>query len=188
MTNSPVNAANAAAAADVPFDCPGNYLAPTPTTLRCSRCNRLLATKDARQTPTGYVCPYFVQSRVARFYTAGPQHYAIAVAIAFVLGIGIGFILQLIGRVGLFAIILTVFAAPAAGGAVAEAIRRVNGKNRGQHIWLAAAIALGVGSAPFTILPPLVGLLAGSPGFLFALIPTVGLALAISTLVARLRI
>jgi len=112
----------------------------------------------------------------------------VAVLIAFVLGLGIGFVLQLIGHVGFFAIILTLFVAPAAGGIVAEAIRRVNGKNRGQYVWLAAAIALAIGSAPFTILPPLVGLLAGSPSFLFALIPVVGLALTISTLVARLRI
>ncbi len=180
-TNATGNATSTA------FDCPGNYIAPTPTTLRCSKCNRLLAVKDAKRTPTGYVCPYFVKARVATFYNAGPQHYAIATGIAFVLGILIGFALNLVAGIGFFSIILTVFVGPAAGGLVAEAIRRVNGKNRGQYIWLAAAIAMVIGSAYFTILPPLVRLLAGSPGFLFALIPTLGIGLAVSTLIARMR-
>ena len=173
--------------ADEKFDCPGNYRTPTPSTLRCSKCNRPLAIKDAQRTPTGYVCPYYVKARVASFYTAGPKQYILAVLIAFVLGIGIGFVLQLVGRIGFFALILTIFIGPAAGGLVAEAIRRVNGKERGQYIWLFAAIAMGVGAAYFTVLPVLFALLAGSPGFIFALIPVAGLALAVTTLVARLR-
>jgi hypothetical protein len=148
----------------------------------------VLGVKDARRTPTGYVCPYYVKSRVATFYTAGPQQYILAVLIAFALGIVLGIVLQFVGRIGFFAIILTIFIGPAAGGLVAEAVRRAVGKNRGQYIWLASAIALVAGSAFFTILPPLFLLLAGSPGFLFALIPAAGLVLAVGTLVARLRI
>jgi len=182
MTTTP-----APATTEPAFDCPGNYIAPTPTTLRCAKCNRPLATKDARRTPTGYVCPYFVKARVATFYNAKPQHYLIAIAIAFVMGIAAGFVLSRAGGIGFFSIILTVFIGPAAGGLVAEAIRRVNGKNRGQYTWLAASIALVVGSAWFTILPPLARLLAGSPNFLFALIPTLGIALAVSALIARMR-
>lgn len=183
----PTTPASATPTTEAAFDCPGNYIAPTPTTLRCAKCNRLLAPKDAKRTPTGYVCPYFVKARVATFYSAKPQHYLIAVAIAFVLGIATGFVLSLAAGIGFFSIILTVFIGPAAGGLVAEAIRRANGKNRGQYTWLAASIAMVVGSAWFTILPPLVRLLAGSPSFLFALIPMLGIVLAVSALIARMR-
>ncbi len=175
------------AEAPAAFDCPGNYQAAAPSTLRCAKCNRPLAVKDAQRTPTGYVCPYYVKARIATFYTAGPKQYVLAALIAFVLGIGIGFVLQFVGRIGFFALILTIFMGPAAGSLVAEAIRRANGKDRGQHIWLVAAIAMVIGAAYFAVLPALFALLAGSPGFIFALIPVVGLAIAVTTLVARLR-
>ncbi len=177
-------------AAETPFDCPGNYIAPIPSTLRCSKCNRVLAVKDAVRTPTGHVCPYYVKSRVATFYNAQPQHYIVAALIAFVLGIGVGIALQLIGRIGFFALILTILVGPAAGGLVAEAVRRAlkaMGNARGQYIWLTAAIAMAVGAAFFTVLPPLFALLAGSPGFIFALIPLAGLVMAVGALVARMR-
>jgi len=185
-TATPVQTAPAEAA----FDCPGNYVASVPSTLRCSKCNRVLAVKDAVRTPTGHVCPYYVKSRVATFYNAQPQHYIVAALIAFVLGIGIGFALQFVGRIGFFAIILTIFVGPAAGGLVAEAVRRAMkamGNARGQYIWLTAAIAMVIGAAYFTILPALFALLAGSPGFIYALIPLAGLVMAVGTLVARMR-
>jgi hypothetical protein len=178
----------ATASADATFDCPGNYIAGAPTTLRCAKCNRPLAVKDAKRTPTGYVCPYYVKARVATFYTAGVKEYALAIIVAFVLGIGVGFVLRLVGSIGLFSLILTIFIGPAAGGLVAEVVRRLVGKNRGQYIWLASAIALVAGSAIFTIVPPLALLLSGSSRFLFALIPAAGVVMAASTLAVRLRI
>lgn len=188
---NPTNTATQTTApAEAAFDCPGSYVASIPSALRCSKCNRVLAVKDAVRTPTGHVCPYYVKSRVATFYNAKPEHYIVAALIAFVLGIGIGIALQFIGRIGFFAIILTIFVGPAAGGLVAEAVRRVlkaMGNARGQYIWLTAAIAMVVGAAYFTILPALILLLAGSPGFLFALIPVAGLVMAVATLVARMR-
>jgi len=175
-------------APDQAFDCPGNYRAANPSALRCAKCNRPLDVKDARLTPTGYVCPYYIKARVSTFYTAGPQHYVVAVVIAIVLGIGVGLALQLVGQVSFFGLILILFVGPAAGGLVAEAIRRANGRQRGQYIWLAAAIGLAIGATPFTVLPALLALLVGSPGFIFALIPVAGLALAAGALVSRLRL
>lgn len=174
--------------ADTAFDCPGNYQTPTPSSLRCSKCNRPLAVKDAQRTPTGYVCPYYVKARVATFYTAGPQQYVLAALIALGLGIVLGAVLQFAGRIGFFAFLLMLFIGPAAGGLIAEAVRRAVGKNRGQYIWLVAAIATAVGAAYFVVLPAVFSLLAGSPSFIFRLIPIVGLVIAITTLVARLRI
>jgi hypothetical protein len=187
---NPTTTAAPAPPTDVAFDCPGNYVASVPSTLRCSKCNRVLAVKDAQRTPTGYVCPYYVKARVSTFYNARPEHYLVAGLIALVLGVALGFVLQLVGRIGFFALILTFFIGPAAGGLIAEAIRRAlkaMGNVRGQYTWLVAAICTVIGAAIFAVLPPLLLLLAGSPGFLFALIPFVGLVLAVGTVVARLR-
>jgi len=171
-----------------PYDLECQYVATGPTTLRCSKCNRPLMTKDARHTPTGYVCPYYVKSRVATFYNAKPEHYSLVGFMAVLMGAVGGFVLQLAGSIGFFAIIIILFAGPAIGGLVAEAIRRIMGKTRGQYFWLTAAIAFVVGAVPFTLLPVLAQFLRFSPNALFALIPVVGVGLAVSTLVARMRI
>ena len=170
------------------YDIECQYVATGPTMLRCSKCNRPLMTKDARRTPTGYVCPYYVKARVATFYNAKPEHYSLVGFVAVLLGAAAGFVLRLAGGIGFFAIIITLFAGPAIGGLVAEAIRRVMGKTRGQYFWLAAAIAFVVGAIPFTVLPVLAAFLVFSPNALFALIPVVGVGLAVSTMIARMRI
>jgi hypothetical protein len=186
-TQNPATPGQPAAPAS-PYDIECQYVATGPTTLRCSKCNRPLMTKDARHTPTGYVCPYYVKARIATFYNAKPEHYALVAVVAVVLGAIAGFVLRLAGGIGFFSIIITLFAGPAIGGLVAEAIRRVLGKVRGQYFWLAAAIAFVIGGAYFTVLPVLVLFLAVSPNALFALIPVVGLGLAVSTMIARMRI
>ena len=169
------------------FNC--QYQASGPTTLRCSKCNRPLMAKDAVRTPTGYVCPFYVKARVATFYNAGVEHYVIVAIVALVLGIVAGFALSFIGRIGLFAIILTLFAGPLIGGIVAEAIRRVLGRRRGQYFWLVASIAMVIGASFFTVLPVLASfLISPSLNSIFALIPLVGLGLAVSALIARMRI
>ena len=171
-----------------PFDCPGNYQAPLPTNLRCSKCNRPLAVKDAKRTPTGYVCPYFVKARVATFYNASPLQHVLVGALAIPIGIVVGLGLSVLGRIGFFSIILTMTAAPAAGAGIAELIRRIFKGTRGQYFWLAASIGVVIGSAWFTVLPLLLGLLAGNFGSIWALIPLVGLGILVSAMVARMRL
>ena len=178
--------AEKAAAISVPsnqfeIDCP--YQATGPTTLRCSKCNRPLMPKDARRTPTGYVCPYYIKARVATFYNAHPVHYVIVVAVALVLGAAAGFALRFVSSIGFFAIILAFFVGPVIGGIIAEAIRRVLGRTRGQYFWLAAAIAMVVGAAYFTLLPILF-----QADLIRGLISLLGLGLAVSALVARMRV
>jgi hypothetical protein len=185
QTNPPAVPASAPAQ---PFELSCPYVASGETLLRCSKCNRPLMAKDAVRTPTGYVCPYYVKARVATFYNASIEHYMMVAVVAVILGGIAGFALRLLGSIGFFAIILILFAGPAIGGLIAEAIRRVMGRTRGQYFWLTAAIAVVVGAAYFTVLPVLVGFLVLSPNALFALIPVVGLVLAVSTLVARMRI
>src|SRR6266542_2828821 len=120
------------------FNCP--YVASGPTTLRCSKCNRPLMAKDAVRTPTGYVCPFYVKARVATFYNARVEHYVIVAVVALVLGAVAGFVLSFLGRIGFFAIIITLFAGPIIGGVAAEVIRRALPRVRGQYFWLTAAI------------------------------------------------
>jgi hypothetical protein len=96
-------------------------------------------------------------------------------------------VLRFLGSIGFFAIILVIFGGPIIGGVIAEAIRRVLPKTRGQYFWLTAAIAVAVGGAFFTLPPVLLLFLSFSPNAIFGLIPLVGLVLAISTLVARMR-
>jgi uncharacterized YccA/Bax inhibitor family protein len=81
-------------------DCPGNYVASLPTTLRCARCTRPLLVKDAKRTPTGYVCPYYVKARVATFYNANALHHVGVGVLALIGGIVAGLALQLIGTIG----------------------------------------------------------------------------------------
>ena len=173
-----------------PKACEYGYTASAPTTLKCAKCELPLMVKDAKRTPTGYVCPNYVKGRIALAYNANTSHYVVAMLIALALGAVAGFALSLVSRVGFFSIILMTFAGPIAGGAIAEAVRRTlkaMGKARGQYIWLAAAIAVGVGASPFILIPALLGLLGG--GFnLSPLISIYGLVVTIGTLIARLRI
>lgn len=173
------------------FDCPGNYVAAGETSLRCAKCNRPLLVKDARRTPTGYVCPYFVKARVATFYNANVGHYAVAGALSVLAGAVLGLALNLAASVPFFGIIITLAVAPAGGAAVAEVVRRVlkaMNNARGQYMWLVMAVGMVLGAAYFTVLPALALFLRFSPGAIFALIPLVGLVLATGTLIARSRI
>jgi hypothetical protein len=169
-------------------DCPGNYVASQPTTLRCARCTRPLLVKDAKRTPTGYVCPYYVKARVATFYNANALHHVGVGALALVGGLISGFAFQLIGSIGFFSIILTTMAAPAIGAGFAEVVRRIFGKTRGQYFWLVATICIVLGASPIIILPALLSLLSGSFGALWALIPIAGLVIMLGTVIARMRI
>jgi hypothetical protein len=169
-------------------DCPGNYVASQPTTLRCARCTRPLLVKDAKRTPTGYVCPYYVKARVATFYNANALHHVGVGVLALIGGIVAGLALQLIGTIGFFSIVLMTLAAPAMGAGFAEVVRRIFGKTRGQYFWLVAVICLCIGSAPIVILPALLSLLSGSLGAIWALIPIAGLIIMCGTVIARMRI
>ncbi len=176
------SSAGPAPATEYGYQCP--YVASGATTLRCSKCNRPLMPKDAKRTPTGYVCPYYVKARVATFYNAGIEHYVLVAIVALVLGAISGFVLGFVGNIGFFALILVIFVGPAVGALVAEAIRRVLGHVRGMYFWLTAAIAMAVG-AIFLLLPSAFSVLGGN---IFSLIPFLGLGLAVSALVARMRI
>ncbi len=168
------------------FDCPGNYVSPTPSTLRCAKCERPLAVKDAVHTPTGYVCPYYVKARVATFYNATPLQHVLVFLLTLPLGMFTGLGLRLISSISFLAIIILMTAAPAAGAGIAEVVRRVFKRIRGQYFWLAAAVGVGLGAA-VVVAGPLLALLAGRFPSLMSFLPLLGLGVLISALIARLR-
>ncbi|MCX6018156.1 MAG: hypothetical protein NTZ50_06555 [Chloroflexi bacterium] len=77
-------------------------------------------------------------------------------------------------------------AAPAAGAGIAEVVRRVFKRIRGQYFWLAAAVGVGLGAA-VVVAGPLLALLAGRFPSLMSFLPLLGLGVLISALIARLR-
>ena len=169
------------------FDCPGNYISPTPSTLRCAKCERQLAVKDAVRTPTGYVCPYYVKARVATFYNATQLQHALVFGLTLLLGVAVGIGLRLISGISFFSIIILMTAAPAAGAGIAEIVRRAFKGVRGQYFWAAATAGIIVGAGALVVLPLVfIMLMGGFPG-LSALIQLLGLGLVVSTLIARLR-
>lgn len=181
-------------AATPAFDCPGNYVAPAPTTLRCAKCSRPLMVKDAKRTPTGYVCPYYVKARVATFYNAGWIDYLPVIVIALIGGVIAGIVMRAVGGFILFAPVV----GGAVGAGVAEVIRRVMKGKRGQNFWLVAAISLVLG-AGMVILGPLLAVLAlagadggrlqyGAGSLIGSVMPLIGLAIAVGALITRMRI
>ncbi|MCS7087182.1 MAG: hypothetical protein NZL91_00550 [Thermoflexales bacterium] len=172
------------------FDCPGNYIAATPSALRCAKCNRPLDIKDAQRIPTGYVCPYYVKARVATFYNANLGHYLVVGALCLVIGVLAGFGLRFLGAsVAFFSLWLTLILSPLIGGGIAELVRRVlhaMGKARGQRMWVVGAACTGAGGG-IVVLPELVvRVMLGAP-VLGSAIALMGILLVASVVAARLR-
>lgn len=166
------------------------------TLLRCTRCNRPFCVRCLVRTPVGYKCKECLNVQQAGFYTATLVDYAIAGIVSFFASIVGGAIAVVVG--GLF-LLLEIFYAPIAGGAISEAVWRATSKRRGRYIWFAACGMFIVGSAFGAMLYPLIaaitlgrGILLGailvsSLRSLFNLGFLIYLALAIGTVYARLR-
>ena len=141
----------------------------TETTLRCNRCEKPICAKCAVLTPTGYRCKECVRGQQKVFDTAESRDYLIALPIAGILSFLAGL---LVPSLGFFAIFLS----PAAGGIIAEIIRRVIQKRRSKRLfqYTAAAVALGgllpicaslIGFAAILLLGEQAGNLFGFFGF-----------------------
>ncbi len=148
--------------------------------------------KDAKRTPTGYVCPYYVKSRVATFYNASLIDYLPVIVIALIGGVIAGVVMRAMGGFILFAPVV----GGAVGAGVAEVIRRVMKGKRGQNFWLVAAVCLVLG-AGLVIFGPLLAVLAlaggggaqfGAGSLIGSVLPLIGLAIAVGALITRMRI
>jgi hypothetical protein len=116
------------------------------TSLRCNNCNKLICAQCAVHTPTGYRCRECISGRLKTFDTATPADYILA----FVIGAALSAVgAYLTARLGF----LTLLLAPAAGSLIAEAIRAITGRRRSPLLFRVAAAAVGLGAAPFVVLP-----------------------------------
>ncbi len=151
------------------------------TMLRCNRCEKPICVQCAVLTEVGYRCKECVRGQQKVFYNGGQGDLLIGGAVALVLGGIIGAAAYvLLGFFGFFSLIIAFLAGPAAGGLVAEAIRRAVRKRRTRGMkWLAAALfILGVLAAGIV--------LGGFSGLFRRRDVLLAAALAASTLYARL--
>ena len=168
----------------------------TETLLRCNKCGRPVCIKCVERTPVGYRCKECLGQQRQGYYNATALDYALAALVGIVLSIIGGMVMGFIGGFWIIAI----FAGPIGGGIVAEGIRAAVQRHRGRYLWMIACAALIVGSflglLGLTWLPLLAALLTGQLGllgrfggaFLLNLGFWVYLALAVSTVYARLRV
>lgn len=167
------------------------------TLLRCNRCEKPICLDCAVLTEVGYRCKECVRGQQAAYYNAQPYDLPIAAAVALILAALAGVLAYLfLGMLGWFSFIGAILAGPAAGGVIAEAVRRAVRKRRARGMRGAAAVAalIGVflGGLLFYLAP---GLVTGGPlnvgvwllpAVFFRLDVLLLAGLAASTLYARL--
>jgi DNA-directed RNA polymerase subunit RPC12/RpoP len=107
-------------------------------TLRCSRCGKPITPAEAIQTPTGYRCSDCVRKQQKTFDTSQPLDYVLGVIVAAILSFIGSWLSSLIG-------FFTILLAPAAGVAIAEAIRFLTKRRRSKRLfrWVSAGVILG---------------------------------------------
>ena len=162
----------------------------TETRLRCNRCGNPICPKCAVRTPVGFRCKQCIKGQQAIFYSATSLDYLIAVVIGLVASTIAAFVISAVGFFFAF------FLAPAAGGVIAEVVRRATGRRRGHRMWLVVSACIVVGALiaalgrmlPFLFVPEARRALLAAP---FALIFRIDLilyvVLAIGVFYARLR-
>jgi hypothetical protein len=119
------------------------------TTLRCNRCEKPICARCAVLSPTGYRCKQCVQGIQKTFDTTEWYDYPLV----FLLAAGLAFLgSQLVPFMRFF----TIFVAPIAGVAIAEAVRFAIRRRRSRRIYKVSTIATALGS----LIPVLFTLLA----------------------------
>lgn len=120
------------------------------TTLRCNQCERLMCTRCAVLTPTGYRCKECVSGRQKVYETAMLRDYLLAFPIALILGL-LGSIAIL--WIGFYMLLVS----PLVGSIIAEAVRFVSGRRRSKNFFLTAASGVAIGCVPMGLFLLLTG-------------------------------
>jgi len=145
------------------------------TLLRCNRCEKPICYQCAVR------CRECVRAQQAKYYNGESYDLPLGTLIAVVLGAAFGALAYLfLGMVGFFSFIIAFIAGPAAGGAVAEVIRRLLRKRRVQGMKIAAVAAFVVGVLAAGLF------LVGFPGMFLRLSVILFGVVAASTLYARI--
>lgn len=151
------------------------------TGLRCHRCDKPICYECAIKTPVGQICSDCYKSARAKYYNGEVYDLPIGIAIGFIMGGLIGALSYLfLGRIPFLGFIIAFVAGPAAGGAVAEVIRRGLRRRRAQGMKPGATVAFVVGFLAVGFF------LVGFPTLFFFWSALLLGALAASTLYARL--
>ncbi|MDY6873493.1 MAG: hypothetical protein SVR81_05945 [Chloroflexota bacterium] len=114
-------------------------------TLRCNKCGKPITPAEAILTPTGYRCKDCVRRQQKTFDTSKPLDYILGFLIAVILS-GIGSYIA--SRIGFFTFLI----APAAGVAVAEAVRLVTGKRRSKRLFRLVNAGMILGGIPMILI------------------------------------
>jgi hypothetical protein len=121
------------------------------TVLRCNRCEKPICIKCAVKTPTGYRCKECVKSQMKIFDTAELVDYPVGFIVACLLSMLASGIISTLGFIGFYGWFILVIAAPAAGLAIAEILRRAIRRHRSTSLYSTILIALVLGALPVTI-------------------------------------
>ena len=152
------------------------------THLRCNQCNRPICTSCAVLTPTGYRCKECVRGQQKKFDTTKWWDYPVAAVVALVLSAIGSYFVSMIG-------FFTIFLAPLAGMAIAEAVRYLVGRRRSRSLPTIIAAATFLGGILLVLSSFGLALLAhaqfGLGGLLSLLWPVVYAILATSTVFYR---
>ena len=157
------------------------------TSLRCNKCSKYICPKDAVRTPVGYRCKDCVREQQGIYFNAVPVDYVIAGVVTLPLAYIAALIVPSLSW-------LALFAGPIVGTVIAEVIRIATRKRRGQYTWIVAVACLVIATL-LPMLPEITILLSGrvsrlanvGGGLISLLFIGIYLALAIGTLMARLR-
>ncbi len=123
------------------------------TVLRCRTCDKYICVKCAVRTPTGYRCKECVRDQQKIFDTAQWYDYLLGFILAGVLSGLASFLIVFIAEfIGFFAFFIVFAAAPAAGGLIAEAMRRVTGRRRAKGLFLTIIIGAALGALPLLLI------------------------------------
>jgi len=119
------------------------------TELRCNKCGRYMCAQCAVSTPVGYRCQQCVRQLEDKFYTAGTNDNALIFGTVAVLT---GIASAIVSATGIF-LILVIFASIIAGGAIAEAARRLIQKRRGRNFAVIGAAGAVIGGLVGAVIP-----------------------------------
>lgn len=164
----------------------------TPTSLRCYRCGQPICARCAVRTPVGFSCPDCVRSHQSKFYSGGWLDYLIAAGVALPLSAATAAIFSfVIAGIPYLSWILAFMMAPAAGGLIAEAVRRAVGRRRARYLGTLVVGCLVVATLPFLALMAvggnLFGLVVPGRNLLGLVTPALLVFMGSGAILARLR-
>ncbi len=123
------------------------------TALRCRACEKYICVKCAVRTPTGYRCKECVRGQQKIFETAQWYDYLLGFVVAGALsGLASFLIFLLAGFIGFFAFFIVFLASPAAGGLIAEIVRRITGRRRARGLFLTIITGAALGALPLLLI------------------------------------